>query len=41
MNVEEFLFAYFSVPALTLNFGFFFGEPDNHHQQNAYQARQQ
>ena len=34
MNLEKVIFAFFIVLALTLNFGFFFGEidnPDHHH----------
>jgi len=37
MNLEKVLFAFFAILALTLNFGFFVGELDNHHHHNAYE----
>ena len=37
MNLEKVLFAFFSILALTLNFGFFIGEVDNPEHHNAYE----
>lgn len=37
MNMEKVLFAFFSILALTLNFGFFVGELDNPAHHNAYE----
>ena len=37
MNLEKVLFAFFSILALTLNFGFFVGELDNPAHHNAYE----
>jgi hypothetical protein len=37
MNLEKVLFAFFSILALTLNFGFFIGELDNPAHHNAYE----
>ncbi len=37
MNLEKVLFAFFSILALTLNFGFFVGELDNLAHHNAYE----
>ncbi|HHO69711.1 MAG TPA: hypothetical protein ENK12_11830 [Gammaproteobacteria bacterium] len=37
MNLEKVLFAFFSVLALTLNFGFFVGELDDPIHHNAYE----
>ena len=37
MNLEKVLFAFFSILALTLNFGFFIGEVDNPAHHNAYE----
>ncbi len=37
MNLEKVLFAFFSILALTLNFGFFVGELDNPDHHNAYE----
>lgn len=37
MNLEKVIFAFFIVLALTLNFGFFLGEPDNLHHHNVYE----
>ncbi len=34
MNLEKVIFAFFIVLALTLNFGFFLGQPDNPHHHN-------
>ena len=37
MNLEKVFFAFFTILALTLNFGFFIGELDNHAHHNAYE----
>jgi Ca2+/H+ antiporter, TMEM165/GDT1 family len=37
MNLEKVIFAFFSILALTLNFGFFIGEVDNPEHHNAYE----
>ena len=37
MNLEKVLFAFFSILALTLNFGYFIGEVDNPDHHNAYE----
>ncbi len=37
MNLEKVLFAFFSILALTLNYGFFVGELDNPDHHNAYE----
>ncbi|HHJ16875.1 MAG TPA: hypothetical protein ENJ80_09280 [Gammaproteobacteria bacterium] len=37
MNLEKVLFAFFSILALTLNFGFFIGEVDDPAHHNAYE----
>ncbi len=37
MNLEKVLFAFFSILALTLNFGYFIGEIDNPDHHNAYE----
>jgi Ca2+/H+ antiporter, TMEM165/GDT1 family len=37
MNLEKVLFAFFSILALTLNYGFFVGELDNPAHHNAYE----
>jgi Ca2+/H+ antiporter, TMEM165/GDT1 family len=37
MNLEKVIFAFFSILALTLNFGFFIGEVDNPAHHNAYE----
>ncbi len=37
MNLEKVLFAFFSILALTLNFGFFIGEVDDPEHHNAYE----
>jgi hypothetical protein len=37
MNLEKVVFAFFSILALTLNFGFFIGEVDNPAHHNAYE----
>ena len=37
MNLEKVLFAFFSILALTLNFGFFVGDLDNPDHHNAYE----
>ena len=37
MNLEKVLFAFFSILALTLNFGFFIGELDDPAHHNAYE----
>ncbi|GMQ89461.1 MAG: DUF6394 family protein [Gammaproteobacteria bacterium] len=37
MNLEKVFFAFFSILALTLNFGFFIGEVDNPEHHNAYE----
>ncbi|MFQ5645028.1 MAG: DUF6394 family protein [Thiogranum sp.] len=37
MNLEKVLFAFFSILALTLNFGFFIGEVDDPSHHNAYE----
>ena len=37
MNLEKVIFAFFSILALTLNFGFFIGDLDNPAHHNAYE----
>lgn len=37
MNLEKVLFAFFTILALTLNFGFFVGDVDNPAHHNAYE----
>ena len=37
MNLEKVVFAFFSILALTLNFGFFIGELDDPAHHNAYE----
>lgn len=37
MNLEKVIFAFFSILALTLNFGFFIGEVDDPAHHNAYE----
>jgi len=37
MNLEKVVFAFFSILALTLNFGFFIGEIDDPEHHNAYE----
>ena len=37
MNLEKVVFAFFSILALTLNFGFFIGDIDNADHHNAYE----
>lgn len=37
MNREKVVFAFFIVLALTLNFGFFYGDPENIHHHNVYE----
>lgn len=37
MNLEKVIFAFFSILALTLNFGFFIGEVDDPTHHNAYE----
>ncbi|VAW82155.1 conserved hypothetical membrane protein [hydrothermal vent metagenome] len=37
MNLEKVLFAFFSILALTLNFGFFVGELDNYAHHNVFE----
>jgi len=37
MNLEKVVFAFFSILALTLNFGFFIGDLDDHAHHNAYE----
>ena len=37
MNLEKVIFSFFMILALTLNFGFFYGEVDNPNHHNVYE----